>query len=103
MHNLNPEGPNMAKSRQTFVHVLAVPLRFPDKIVLHYHPANPSNTSLIGDGSYELRAETWASISQRLVMSSSYLNEKEGQLRSGNNVNLGFHFVGLPDTFPVAD
>lgn len=86
-----------------FVHVLAVPLRFPDKIVLHYHPANPSNTRLIGSGSYELKAETWAGISQRLIMSSSYLREKERQLRSGNNVNLGFHFVGVPDNFPVAD
>lgn len=85
-----------------FVHVLAVPLRFPDKIVLHYHPANPSNTSLIGNGSYELKPETWAAISQKLMMSSSYLSEKEGQLRRGNNVNLGFHFVGLSD-FPVTE
>ena len=85
------------------MHVLAVPLRFPDKIVLHYRPANPSDTRLIGNGSYELEAETWAGIRQRLIMSNSYLNEKEGQLRRGNNVNLGFHFVGLPDSFPVTD
>jgi hypothetical protein len=90
-------------NRQMFVHVLAVPLRFPDKIVLHYHPASPSSTRLIGNGSYELQAETWAAISERLVMSRSYLSEKENQLRKGNNVNLGFHFVGLPDNFPATD
>lgn len=78
-----------------FVHVLAVPLRFPDKIVLHYHPANPSDRKLIGNSSYELRAETWAAIRQKLVMTENHLNEKEGQLRSGQNVNLGFHFANL--------
>jgi hypothetical protein len=78
----------------TYAHITAEPVRFPDEVALIYREADRETQVLTGRA-FKMQPQPWSTIRQRLPMAEYYLVEVEGYLREGKSANLGFTSVGF--------